>query len=123
MGSAQYSKKKGRDLQKHARDRICHYFPFLKPEQDIYSRSMGANGEDLMFSPKAREALPISVECKNRAAMAVYEFYNDCKDNAKDYQPILVIKQNNSIPLVVMDLEYYLQIMQQLDRYKKNVGM
>jgi hypothetical protein len=74
---------------------------------------MGVSGEDLLFSPKARRYLPISIECKSRSAIAVYGFYDQAKTNAKGYEPCCVIKQNRSKPLVVVDAEYFFKLLKE----------
>ena len=56
------AKAKGRDLQKHIRDRILEIFQL--EEGDVESRSMGAPGVDIMLSPKARRLVPFSIESK-----------------------------------------------------------
>lgn len=102
-------KAKGRNLQKHVVARILHYFEWLKPD-DVTSRSMGSGGEDILLSPKARKALPISLECKNNKQIAVYKFYEQAQQNAKDYEPVVVIKQNNARPLALVDLDVFLML-------------
>lgn len=72
---------------------------------------MGVSGEDLLLSPKARRYLPISIECKSRSAIAVYGFYDQAKTNAKGYEPVCVIKQNRTKPLVVVDAEYFFKLL------------
>jgi hypothetical protein len=61
-----------------------------------------------MLSPRSREVLPVSIECKNNKAMAIYAFYEQAIANDRGYEPILVIKQNHSKPLAVMDLDIFL---------------
>jgi hypothetical protein len=72
---------------------------------------MGVSGEDLLFSPKARRYLPISVECKSRAAISIYGYYEQAKTNSKGYQPVCVVKQNRAKPLVVVDAEYFFKLL------------
>lgn len=72
---------------------------------------MGVSGEDLLLSPKARRYLPISIECKSRSAIAVYGYYEQAKTNAKGYEPVVVVKQNRSKPLVVVDAEYFFKLL------------
>ena len=117
----QSAKAKGRNLQKHVVARILHYFKELKPD-DVTSRSMGAGGEDILLSPKARQCLPISVECKHNKAIAVYGFYEQAKQNAGEYEPIVVIKQNNSKPLVLLDLDVFLAISKHAYIKEKSIG-
>lgn len=103
------AKAKGRNLQKYVRDRILAVFPNLT-DGDVRSTSMGSQGEDVQLSPKARSILRISIECKSNARHAVYGMYAQAVSNAKDANPVLVIKQNSSKPLVIIDLDYYLTL-------------
>lgn len=104
------AKAKGRALQKYVCQSILSRFSCLR-QDDVGSRSSGANGEDIMLSPAARQILPISIECKNRAKFAVYSDYEQSKQNSGTYEPVLVIKQNKSQPLAVIDLNYFLELM------------
>jgi hypothetical protein len=74
---------------------------------------MGVSGEDLLLSPAARRFLPISVECKSRASISVYSYYEQAKKNAGAYEPVCVIKQNRSKPLVVVDAEYFFKLLKE----------
>ena len=74
---------------------------------------MGAGGEDILFSKAASDRLNISVECKSRGSIAVYNYYAQAKVNCPDgKEPVLVIKQNKTDPLVVVDAVYYLQLLE-----------
>lgn len=107
---ASSAKAKGRNLQKYVVTAILRVFTSLEVD-DVTSRSMGANGEDVLLSPRARKYLPISLECKSHAKYAVYKDYAQAKDNASGYTPILIIKQNNSKPLAIMDLDYFMELL------------
>ena len=103
-------KQKGRLLQQLVRDKILDAFPRLEPD-DVKSTSMGAGGEDVQLSPAARRLFPFSVEAKSRASIGVYAWYQQAKTNApKDMEPLLVIKQNHSKPLVVIDLDAFMEL-------------
>ncbi len=74
---------------------------------------MGAAGEDILFSKEVGDQLGISIECKSRESMAVYSFYSQADDNCpEDREPVVVIKQNKSAPLVVVDAVYYLLLLE-----------
>jgi len=104
------AKNKGRTLQKLIRDKILDTFPELEPD-DCKSTSMGAGGEDVQLSPAARRLFPFSVEAKSRASIGVYAWYQQAKTNApKDMESLLVIKQNHSKPLVVIDLDAFMEL-------------
>ena len=108
----QSAKAKGRKLQQWVRDQIIEQLE-VHPE-DIESRSMGAGGEDLIMARAAREKFPMSVECKNQEKVNIWESYKQAEDNSKDYEPVVVIKRNNSKPLVLVDAEYFVSMFKKL---------
>ena len=71
---------------------------------------MGVNNVDIQMSQAAHGLLGLAIECKNRAKMAVYTDYQQACEHA-DGEPIVVIKQNRSKPLAVMDLDYFIKIL------------
>lgn len=105
-------KAKGRELCKIVQHGLFNRFPALHND-DIRVTSSGTNGEDLQLSPAARALAPISIECKNRAAFAIYKDYAQATTNAGRNNPVLVIKQNRSKPLAVVDLEYFLDLLKE----------
>lgn len=105
----QSAKAKGRLLQQWVRDLILRLSPTLEPD-DCKSTSMGASGEDVQLSPAARKLWPFSIECKSRKAIAVYKDYEQAKSNCpKSAEPLVVIKQNRSKPLVIVDAEWFFE--------------
>jgi len=108
----QSAKAKGRKLQKWMRELLIEKLD-IHPE-DIESRSMGAGGEDLIMARAAREKFPMSVECKNQEKVNIWESYKQAEDNSKDYEPVVVIKRNNSKPLVLVDAEYFVSMFKKL---------
>lgn len=75
---------------------------------------MGAGGEDILFSQEAGDTLGISVECKSRSSIAVYAYYSQATDNCpENREPVVVIKQNHSKPLAVIDAEYFIQLLKE----------
>ena len=73
---------------------------------------MGAAGLDVQLSTAARALFPYGVECKNRAAIAVYSDFTQASTNATDggLTPLLVIKQNHSEPLAVITLTHFMEL-------------
>ena len=108
----QSAKAKGRKLQKWRRELLIEKLD-IHPE-DIESRSMGAGGEDLIMARAAREKFPMSVECKNQEKVNIWESYKQAEENSKDYEPVVVIKRNNSKPLVLVDAEYFVSMFKKL---------
>ena len=102
------AKAKGRRLQQWFRDLLIEKLD-IHPE-DIESRSMGAGGEDLIMARAAREKFPYSIECKNQESVNLWKSYDQAKENSKDYEPVVVLKRNNSKPLVLVDAEYFVKL-------------
>lgn len=74
------AKAKGRNHQKFIRDRIIAVFQL--EEGDAESRGMGGQGVDIMLSPKARRAFPVSVEAKKTKAVPSRAELKQSQDNA-----------------------------------------
>lgn len=106
---SQSAKAKGRKLQQAVRDAILQSFSTLEAD-DVRSTSMGAGGEDVLLSPKARKLFPYSVECKNLAKIAVYNYYQQAQTNCGKHEPLVVIKQNRCKPLAVVDLDHFMEL-------------
>lgn len=114
------AKAKGRGLCKLVKDLILKYYPSLE-EDDIKVTSSGATGEDLMFSPLARRTLPISIECKARNSIAVYEWLEQAKSNSSSYLPIVFAKGNHKQPIIIMDaVDFFDLITQEQNETEKN---
>ena len=106
----QSAKAKGRRLQQWFRDLLIEKLD-IHPE-DIESRSMGAGGEDLIMARAAREKFPYSVECKNQEKINLWESYNQARQNSKNHEPVVILKRNNSKPLILIDAEYFVKLHQ-----------
>jgi len=102
------AKAKGRRLQQWVRDLLIEKLD-IHPE-DIESRPMGSQGEDLIMSRAARERFPFSIEAKNQEQLNVWRAWEQAEANSGNYQPILVIKKNNVKPLVVVDAETFVTL-------------
>ena len=102
------AKQKGRKLQQWFRDLLIEKLD-IHPE-DIESRSMGAQGEDIMMARDARNKFPFSIECKNQEKLNVWDAYDQATENCKGYEPIVVMKKNRRKPLVVIDAEEFLKL-------------
>lgn len=61
---------------------------------------MGAPGEDILLSPKAREKFPFLIECKSRAGIAVYAWLDQRAES--EYPPIVFAKANHREPIVIL---------------------
>lgn len=104
-------KAKGRLHQQHIRDKIIELLkPYGVVAEDVKSTSMGVSGVDIQLSPFAKSFLPIAIECKSLASMAVYKLYEQAEGYKDQGEPVLFIRANRKKPLVVLDLEYYLKL-------------
>lgn len=63
----------------------------------------------MQLSTAAKRVFPFAVECKNLAKIAIYKYYEQATANAKDCEPIVVVKQNRSKPLVILDAEWFIK--------------
>lgn len=109
----QSRKARGRKFQQEIRDMMLEIFPELEPD-DIRSTSMGASGEDLLFSPAARRLLPIAPEMKNQEKLNIWEAIKQAEENAGDNEPVLFFRRNRTKPYVVIDAEYLLKLFRKL---------
>lgn len=106
----QSRKAKGRRLQQWVRDKLLHYAPWLT-QDDVRSTSMGAPGEDVLLSPLARRAYPVSIECKNTERISIWSAYTQAQENAGEHEPLLIIKRNRNEPLAVVDAEWLISML------------
>ena len=104
----QSAKAKGRRLQQWFRDLLIEKLDIHT--EDIESRSMGAGGEDLIMARAAREKFPYSIECKNQESVNLWKSYEQAQENSKDYEPVVILKRNNTKPLVLVDAEYFVKL-------------
>ena len=109
----QSAKAKGRRFQQWVRDKLIEQLG-VHPE-DVESRSMGAGGEDLIMARAAREKFPYSIECKNQESINIWTSYKQAKENAGEYEPIVVLKRNNTKPLILVDAEYFINLHDRLE--------
>lgn len=103
------AKSKGRRLQQWVRCLLIKTFDL--EEDDVLSTSMGAGGEDVKQSPKARGLTKHSFECKNQERVNVWKAYEQAEANAGDYEPCVIIKKNRHKPLAVVDAEHFIGLL------------
>ena len=113
--NTQSAKAKGRRLQQTVRDLILETWNDLE-EDDVRSTSMGAAGMDVQLSPAAQKKFPFAVECKNVEKLNVYNAYEQATANCGKLEPLLVMKKNRKKPLVVMDLESFIQLVKRAEQ-------
>ena len=102
------AKAKGRKLQQWFANLLVEKLNL--DEEDIESRPMGSQGEDIILGKQSRQIFPYSVECKNQEKVNVWSAYEQAETNCKGYEPVVVIKKNRKKPLVVIDAEYFVKL-------------
>ena len=102
------AKAKGRKLQQWFANLLVETLNL--DEEDIESRPMGSQGEDIILGKQSRQIFSYSVECKNQEAVNVWKAYEQASENCKGYEPLVVIKRNRHKPLVVVDAEHFVNI-------------
>ena len=107
------AKAKGRNLQKLVCEMLYEAFKdkALEPD-DFLSRSMGANGTDVILSPAAKKIVgDLAIECKNQEKLNVPTIF---KEHAAKYPaslPLLVHKKNHTYALVTIKLDQFLDLL------------
>ena len=102
------AKAKGRKLQQWFASIMVNTLNLH--EEDLESRPMGSQGEDIIMGRESREKFPYSIECKNQEAVNVWKAYEQASTNCKGYEPLVVIKRNRSKPLVLVDAEHFVAL-------------
>ena len=104
------AKQKGRRFQQEVRDKLLEVSNGLEPD-DIRSASMGAYGEDILFSPAARRQFPFSIECKNVEKLSIWRCIDQSRTNCPPGStPIVAFTRNREIPHVALPMEKFLEI-------------
>ena len=104
----QSAKAKGRKLQQWFTELLIERLKLDK--DDLESRPMGSQGEDIIIGKESRIKFPYSIECKNVERLNVWDAYSQAEANCKTYEPLVVIKSNRSKPLVVVDAEHFIEL-------------
>ena len=102
------AKAKGRKLQQWFANVLVETLGL--DSEDLESRPMGSQGEDIILGRQSRDVFPFSIECKNQEAVNVWKAYEQASENCKGYEPLVVIKRNRHETLEVMDAEKGVQL-------------
>lgn len=103
------AKAKGRKLQQWFANVLVETLGL--DSEDLESRPMGSQGEDIILGRQSRDVFPFSIECKNQEAVNVWKAYEQASENCKGYEPLVVIKRNRTKPLVVMDAQKFVELL------------
>jgi hypothetical protein len=106
----QSCKAKGRRLQQTIVKKILNKFTLLN-QRDVQSRSMGAQGCDIMLSERAFKILGFSMECKNKeASKALLKDFSQAETNVGEGKPLLIISANRSDILAILKFDDFLEL-------------
>ena len=103
------AKAKGRKLQQWFANVLVETLGL--ESEDLESRPMCSQGEDISLGKQSRDVFPFSIECKNQEAVNVWKAYEQASENCKGYEPLVVIKRNRTKPLVVMDAQKFVELL------------
>lgn len=71
---------------------------------------MGADGEDILLSPRARRVYPYSFECKNVEKLNIWKAINQARDNSGDHIPAVVFTKNREETFIAVPFEHFLEL-------------
>ena len=73
------AKQKGRLLQQWVVTKLIEILQL--DAEDLESRPMGSQGEDVILGKQSRQRFPYSIECKNQEAVNVWKSYQQAETN------------------------------------------
>jgi len=89
-------------------NKLLDYSEYLE-QDDIKGAIMGEQGMDVKLSPAAFKVYPFKIECKNQERFkGIYSIYSQAEGHKGKGEPIIVLKMNRQKPLVMMDLDFFL---------------
>lgn len=117
--TVQSAKAKGRKFQQLIASYILRVFGDILQTDDVRSCSMGANGEDILLSPAARQLYPYSNECKHqeRGFTPLYDAFEQASKNSKGLEPVVHLRMNRKEPLTVVSTKHFFDLMEKLHHY------
>jgi hypothetical protein len=105
------AKAKGRHLQQLVCAELRTLCGETLEEDDITSRGMGQQGEDVILTPAARKLLgKLAIECKNQEALNVTSIFHEHAQKYPEARAVLVHKRNRTEPLVTITLVEYMRL-------------
>lgn len=112
-------KAKGRRLQDWVRNSLITILG-LDP-QDVKPAIMGERGVDVKLASTAISSFPYSIECKNAERLNIWAAFEQAIANSLcNTQPILFISKNHKTPLVVVDAEYFINMVKKNNENRKD---
>ena len=84
--------------------------------EDVLSRSMGAQGTDLIMSEAAREIFPFAPEIKRTEKLNLYKAIEQAEDNGKKegLEPVVIFRRNNDKWRVILDFKKFVGLIERV---------
>lgn len=98
------AKNKGRRFQSWVRDEFKRIFGLT--DDEIRCAIGSENGCDVKIDSR-REDVPYAIECKNVERLNLWSAWSQAVLNSFDRTPLLVVKRNRGVPLVVMSFDEF----------------
>lgn len=107
-------KAKGRLFQQQVAALILNAFRHVLTPRDVMSRSMGAQGSDLIMSARAAQVFPFAPEIKRTEALNLNGAIDQAEGNAarEGLWPIVIHRRNNKPAYATLRLEHFLPLVQ-----------
>jgi hypothetical protein len=115
------AKAKGRKLQNLLVKKLIDMLG-IDPE-DVESRPMGSQGEDIIISKNARKDFPFSPECKNQEKINIWDSFAQAEANTPpNVEPLLVFTRNRKPVYAMLELDTLLTLLAEFNEAKKESG-
>lgn len=113
----QSAKQKGRHLQQRLRNDLREIGKnYSLQDDDVESRGMGQNGEDIILTPAAREIFDLIIEAKNVESLNVTSTFIKHYEKYKNKSGLVLLahKRNRTEPLVTLRWEDFLLVLKKV---------
>ena len=104
-----YTSRKGRKLANLVRNKLLKTFPHLK-DCDVGVARTGENGTDVKLSRIAKRLIPFQFETKAQQRMKTIYKWKKQSEKKTNLDGVLVMRANGRDPLVVINLDLFLDL-------------
>lgn len=119
--TVQSRKQKGRQAQQLVKTLIEANNPELLPG-DVRSTSMGNSGEDIQFSPRARDMIPFSIEVKNVEKLNFWAAWEQALEHVKKTKgvlPLVCFRKSRQPMIAALEAKEFFKILRKAYLYDK----
>ena len=108
MSKTKSNKNKGRLGQQEVRDILLAQFPQLDAD-DCRSTPMGAQGDDILLSPKAQGLIPWNIEVKRKKKFHMSRIMEQAEAHG-DREPVVFFREDRGTWYACVTASYLLQL-------------